>query len=115
MALPLSTTTVTVLRGRVADQYAEPYSGTSTTALDEIETGVRAVIDIPVARDAGRETVRGGEQTSTEFRFSTDICQLRNSDFLRDEQDGVLYRVTWCFTFHRDHIEGGLKLVEGLV
>lgn len=115
MPLPLSTTTVSVLRAPLADAYAEPYSASPTADLEEIATGVRAVIDIPVARDAGQETVAGGEQTRTEFRFSCDLCELRNTDFLRDDDGGVIYRVTWCFEFHGSHIEGGLKLVEGLV
>lgn len=115
MALPLATTTVTVLRPPTSDDYAEPYGGTRTADLVEVESGVRAALDVPVARDAGREYRAGGEQTLTEFRFAVDPCDVRNTDYMRDDRTGVLYRVTWVFEFADSHIEGGLRLVEGLV
>lgn len=115
MVLPLATTTITVLRAPPEDAYAEPYAADPRAGLQEVVTGVRAVIDIPVARDAGHDVVAGGEQTVTDFRFSCDPCELRNSDYLHDEATAITYRITWCFEFHGSHIEGGLRLVEGLV
>lgn len=115
MPIPLSTTTVTVRRPPPADDYAEPYSGTRIADLVDVATGIPAVIDVPVARAAGRETTAGGEQTDTEFRFACELCDLKNTDYLLDDATGVTYRITWCFEFHGAHIEGGLKLVEGLV
>jgi len=107
--LPLATTTVTVKRPPVADDYAEPYSGTRT--LDDIVTGLPAVIDA----GTGRQVAAGGEQTVTELRFYTDEADVKNTDYLLDETSGVLYRITWCITFTGDHVEGGIELVEGLV
>lgn len=115
MGLPLSTTTITVLRPAPADLFAEPYAGTNVSGLTEVVTGVRAVIDIPVARDAGREVAQGGEQTVTEFRFSCDPCDVANQDYIRDDTTNAVYRVVWHFDFAGHHIEGGLRVVEGLV
>jgi hypothetical protein len=113
--IPIATTLITVLRAPPEDAYAEPYSGTSTTGLAEVVRNVRAVIDIPVIGDAGREVVKGGEQTVVEYRFSCDVADVQHSDYVRDELTGVLYRVQWVFQYHDDHIEGGLRTVEGLV
>jgi hypothetical protein len=121
VSIPLATTTIAVRRPPVADQYAEPYSGTTTEDFDEVVTGVRAVIDVPVARDAGRERVAGGEQTDTEFRFTCDPCDITRLDYITDEATGWHYRVTWVHRFgvigggYADHVEGGLERVEGLV
>lgn len=114
MAVPLATTTITVLRAPVADLYAEPYSDTRTADLVEVATKVRAVIDV-APRGAGTEVAAGGEQTVTELRLICDVCNLTNVDYVRDERTGVTYRITWCFEYPGEHIEGGLKLVEGLV
>jgi hypothetical protein len=121
VSIPLATTTITVLRPREEDQYEEPYSGTTTTAFGEVASGVRAVIDIPVARDAGKQRAAGGEQTETEFRFSCDPCDVSRLDYIRDDTSGVTMRVTWVHHFGviggfgASHVEGGLELVEGLV
>lgn len=111
MALPLATTTVTVLRAPVADDYAEPYSGTTTGDLDEVASGVPAVIYAPT----GREAVAGGEQTVTDLRFACELADVKNKDHLRDDSTGVVYRITWCLAYVDEHIEGGLSIVEGLV
>lgn len=112
MAVPVATTTVTVLRPPVADDYAEPYADVRTADLTVVVSGVRAVLYL--GRGTGRQATAGGEQTVTDLRFSCDPADVRSVDYLRDA-DGVLYRVTWCFAYPGSHIEGGLELVEGLV
>lgn len=116
--IPLATTTVAVLRPPAADDYAEPYSGTRTAghvdldALDEIAVGVRAVIDAVT----GTEAVAGGEQTQTVLKFISDEADIKPQDYLKDEvAGGQLYRIVWCVRYAGEHVEGGLKLVEGLV
>jgi hypothetical protein len=111
MAIPLATTSISVRRSPAADDYAEPYSGTSTAGFDEVATGVPAVIYAPT----GREAVAGGEQTVTELRFVCDLTDLKTTDFLVDDTTGVTYRVTWCVVYAGEHIEGAIKQVEGLV
>lgn len=111
MPLPLATTSLTVLRSPAADDYAEPYSDTPTVGLDEVTTGVPAVIYAPI----GREVVAGGEQTATDLRFVCEPTDLKNTDHIKDEATGVIYRVVWMVLYAGEHIEGGLKVVEGLV
>ncbi|MDP8971146.1 MAG: hypothetical protein M3N52_11770 [Actinomycetota bacterium] len=120
MSLPHATTTITILRAPAADQYAEPYSGTTTGDLAEVVTGVRAVIDVPQVRAAGEQQVRGGEQTVTEYRLHADPCPLDRLDHVRDDATGTVYRVTWLFAYAgigdpNHHVVAGLERVEGLV
>lgn len=109
MALPFATTTITVKRSPVASDYDEPYTGPPT--LDDIATGVRAVIYAPT----GRELQAGGEQTQIQLRFTCDLTDLKNRDFIQDDALGLLYRVVWNVPYPGEHIEGGLELVEGLI
>lgn len=111
MALPLATTTVTILRAPVADDFAEPYSGITTVGFDEVASGVPAVIYAPV----GRQAVAGGEQTVTDLQFVCDLADVRSADRLKDEATNTTYKITWCVVYAGEHIEGGLELVEGLV
>jgi hypothetical protein len=114
--IPLWTTTVTVLHP-AGDPYAEPYGAPQQV---EGDTGVRAVIDAGVyGASAGTETQAGGEQTRTVLRLLCDPCDLTNKDWVRDDTDGVIYRVVWMVhqaPAHRlAHIQSGIELVEGLV
>lgn len=111
MPLPLATTTVTILRPPATDDYAEPYSGAGTAGLEEVAAGVPAVIYAPI----GREAVAGGEQTETDLRFVCDLADVKNADHLKDDSTDVIYRIVWCIAYAGEHIEGGLRLVEGLV
>lgn len=111
MPLPLATTTVTILRAPAADDYAEPYSGTPTAGLDEVVTGVPAVIYAPT----GREAVAGGEQTATDLRFVCEPVDIKSTDYLKDDTTGVTYRITWWISYPGEHVEGAIRLVEGLV
>lgn len=116
MSLPLATTTIAISRGRVADQYADPYEGGGAADRDTVDSGIRAVIDAPT----GREYVAGGEQTVTTFRLLADPCDLRRTDVVVDERSSITYRVMWTLPYYNpfgnaDHVEAGLELVEGLI
>lgn len=109
--IPLATTTITVFRPIDADLDEEPYSGTETTGLLPSTTGVRAVISSP----GGREQTAGGEQVIWDFDLVCDLVDLRRTDSVRDDITGILYRVVWFMTYPGEHVEAGLRLVEGEV
>ncbi len=113
--LPVHSTEITVLRD-AGDPYAEPYGEPD---LQEVTTGIRAVIDVPLGRAAGGEDRAGGEQTKTQLRLMCDLTDLRVSDLVRDERADIVYRVTWKTAYltgtAEEHIQAGLELVEGLV
>lgn len=116
MPIPLSTTTITVLR-QSGDPYGEPYGPPDTV---EVATGVRAVIDISAyGVAAGTERQAGGEQTRTVMRLICDPCDLTSRDWVRDEVSQILWRVLWVVhhapQHHLTHLQGGLELVEGVV
>lgn len=114
--IPLSTTTITVLR-QGGSPYDEPYGPPNTT---EIASGVRAVIDVAAyGAGAGVETQAGGEMTRTALRLLCDVCDLTSRDWVRDDNDGVVYRVVWLLRHGRthslEHIQAGIELVEGVI
>lgn len=120
--IPLATTKVTILRVPAVDEYAEPYSGSTNADRDVVVSGIRAVIDIPVGRQAGIERVAGGEQTRTELRLAADPCDLNRTDVVLDELTGIYYTITWCLRYSGNgaagdlgHVEAGIVNVEGLV
>ncbi len=111
--IPLATTTITVLRVTPADLDAEPYND-DTQRLTQVTTGVRAVVDRPQGRQ--REQVAGGEQVVWDFELVCDMCDLNRLDTVRDDTTGMAYRVTWIWSVAdgiNDHIEAGLRFVEG--
>lgn len=109
--IPLSTTTITVLRVADADEYAEPYQGDDTTRRTVQATGIRAVIDRP----GGNEQLAGGEQAVWDFGLVCDPTDLRYTDTVQDESTGIVYRVVWVMTYMADHVEAGLRVVQGEV
>ena len=106
--IPLSTTTITVLRHPASDVYDEPYGGDVPADWDQVATGVRAVID----RATGREQVAGGEQSRVDLSLVCDRCDIDYRDAVRDDRTGRVYRVVWVLDYG-PHIEGGLQIVEG--
>lgn len=116
MSLPLATTKGSILRAAAADAYAEPYSGAGPATRTVVASGVRAIIDAPT----GSEQVAGGVQTTDRFRLLADPCDLTYTDWWRDDNTGVVYRVVWALPMNDtagrpDHVEAALELVEGLV
>lgn len=108
--IPLATTAITVLRIADPDQYEEPYGGASPSQRRVVAEGVRAVLDRPT----GREQVAGGEQSTVDLSLACDPCDIGYRDVIKDERNGRLYRVVWTLDYG-DHIEGGLRIVQGEV
>lgn len=103
--IPLATTTISILRG--ADDYAEPYSGGDSNTV--VAAGVRAVI----GRPAGREQIGGGEQSVLDTQLACDPADLRYTDIVRDDTDGIEYRVVWTHTYPGEVTEALLRNVNG--
>lgn len=109
--IPLATTTITVLTPAQADLDAEPYSGADDDDLIESATGVPAVIDSPT----GTEQLAGGEQDIWNYRLVCDETPLGRFDSVRDDTTGITYRVVWIHLYPGEHIEAGLRWVQGEV
>lgn len=113
MALPLATTTISVLRRSYADEmHADPYDNPEASVTPPaIATGVRAAI----GGGTGSQVVAGGVQTTTVFPFACDVTDLVYTDWIKDETTGELYRVEWVQqsgTF-LSFLKGQLKQVRG--
>lgn len=108
--IPLATTTVTVTEPAAVDLYAEPYAGAGAAARTATAVGVRAVID-PAA---GRQQVAGGEQSIWDFDLVCDPAPMTRLAHVVDESTGVDYDVVWVMAYP-DHVEAGLRLVQGEV
>lgn len=110
MAVPLHTTTISVLR-LSTDPARDPYD--SQPEPEVVATGIRAHISSP----SGRERVAGGSQEVVEFRLSCDPVEIRHTDRVQDEQTGAVYEVTWARErqgLRLDHTQAGLKQVSGV-
>lgn len=107
--IPLATTTISVLRPPDADMDAEPYAGTEPADLITAAAGVKAVIDYP----SGNTQLAGGEQVVWNFQLVCDPTDLRRLDMVRDETSDMRYRVVWVQIYPGDHVEAGLRFVEG--
>jgi hypothetical protein len=113
VAIPLATTTVSVLRVP-ADPDRDPYDPTPEPST--VATGVRATI----STSSGTETVAGGSQEVVNFRMSCDQfpAKLHHKDMVVDEQSGETYNVVWTVTRNGmglDHLQAGLQQVSGVV
>jgi len=111
MAVPLHTTTISVLR-LPADPARDPYD--PQPAPEVVASGIHAHISSP----SGRERTAGGSQEVVEFRLSCDPVEIRHTDRVQDEQTGMVYEVTWARErqgLRLDHTQAGLKQVAGVV
>jgi hypothetical protein len=91
VAVPIATTTVTVLRPDELAATDDPYDDADEEPT-EIATGVRANIAIADGREelagrAGREAVS--------FRLRCDVADITNGDLIVDETTGEQYAVVW--------------------
>lgn len=112
--IPLATTTVSVLRLPEGTGYDEPYGGPEPGSRTAVTSGLRAVIDYP----SGTIQVAGGVQAIEEYRLIADPAPVDYRDLIRDEGTGRVYRITWLIAYPAsvapdDHIEAGLRSVEG--
>jgi hypothetical protein len=109
--IPLSTTTIDVMRGSVSSGYDEPYSGGSDpTGWTPVAEKVRAVIDHP----SGTLDLGGGQQNIANYGMVCDPVELHYSDQIYDRTSKRYFRITW-FIPYPDHVEAGLRDVEGEV
>lgn len=110
--LPLSLTTISVLRIPPANDYDEPYSGADDTSRDVVASGVRAVVDFP----GGNLSVEGGQQNIAEYGLKCDPFPggLRHTDWIKDARDSRVYRIVWHIDFGT-HLEARLRDTEGEV
>jgi hypothetical protein len=109
--IPLSTTRIDVLRGTESSGYEEPYSGGSDPAgWDRVAENIRAVIDHPT----GNLDLGGGQQNVMNYVLSADPVELRHTDRIYDQTSQRTFRITW-FMAYPDHVEAGLRDVEGEV
>jgi hypothetical protein len=100
MAIPISTTTISVLRGTEErlpyteqDPYGEGYGDTPIPgqAWQIIASGVRAVIGTP----SGSEQAVGGQQVTITCSLISDPVDCIHTDRVVDESDSTVYEVVW--------------------
>lgn len=107
--IPLSTTTVSVLRLSDGTDYDEPYGGAEPLNRTVVVAGLPAVIDHP----NGNAQLAGGVQAIGEYQLVCDNADLSYLDLISDDGTGKVYRITWLIAYPGDHIEAGLRAVEG--
>ncbi len=106
--IPLSTTTISVLRPVDGDPYEA-----SAGAPAVVAQGVRAHISVP---NIGSGQIVGGQQSVVEPRLTCDLCDLKHTDEVKDDTTGRIFQVTWVqerLGLGVDHLEAGLRKVEG--
>lgn len=110
MAIPVSTTTITVERSD-QDGTKDAYDGVSYST---VYSGVRAVIGSP----GGAETNEGGSSEDVSARLNCDPITLRHDDRVIDEQTGETWLVTWTrrrIGFGLDHVVAQLRAITDRV
>lgn len=118
MTIPLSTTTITILRPTVVDGDKDGYPDEEPT-WGTVSSGTRAVVSSgrKTSVSGGGTTIReGSEQFIGTFRMAADPCDLRHTDRVLDEKTQTVYRVDWvaqALGLGLDHVSAGLEFVEG--
>lgn len=106
MAIPFSTTTITVERSD-QDGTKDAYDG---VGYSTVISGVRAVIGSP----SGAETNVGGSSEDVSARLNCDPIDLRHDDRVTDEQTGETWLVAWTrrrLGLGLDHTVAGLRAI----
>lgn len=106
MAIPVSTTTITVRRP-AAD--VDPLEYESLTTVYE---HIRARIGAP----SGSDRNVGGDQTVIDAVLWCDTIDLHHEDVIEDENTGDTYEIRWSRRQNGlglDHLKAGLLTVEG--
>lgn len=111
--IPLSTTTISVLRIKAEDEYDDPYDGSGEPERDVMVTGVRAVIDQP----GGNLQLEGGQQNVIDYGLKCDPLDfgLKLSDWIKDDLTSRTFRIVWFIYYPNDHIEALMRDTEGEV
>lgn len=112
MAIPLATTTISVLRV-AADPDRDPYAPTPDP--ETVASGVRAHLSLGL----GSETTAGGSQEVVNWRLACDPFDggLHHLDQVLNEQSGSTYEVVFAETregMGMDHFQAGLRQVTGV-
>lgn len=110
MALPVATTTITVLR-LPEDATRDPYDPEPPPT--EMATGVRASIGNPHFR----EEVAGGQQSVSLYRLHCDPTDLHHEDRVRDDATGEIFEVVGVkqrLGVGLDHVRATLTKIEGV-
>jgi hypothetical protein len=106
MTLPLSTTTITVLRPADGDPYVASVQAPT----------VVATVPAHISSPSGTSQIIGGEQSTVELRLICEGCDLRHTDLVKDNATDAVYSVSWV-TIRRglglDHVSAGLRFTEG--
>lgn len=108
--IPLSTTTIRVLRIPDDDEYDDPYDGAGEPERDVAYTNIRAVIDYP----GGNLDLAGGQQNVTDYGLKCDPVILRHSDWIKDLTSLRTYRIVWFMEFP-GHVEARMRDTDGEV
>jgi hypothetical protein len=110
--IPLSITTISVLRIPPDTDYDEPYGGDDDTTRDVAAQGVRAVVDYPT----GNVDLQGGQQNVSDYGLKCDPIPggLVHTDWIKDEKSGRVYRIVWYLDFYT-HLEARMRDTEGEV
>jgi hypothetical protein len=110
MAIPLHTTTISILRSG-QDGTQDDYDGVTYST---VVSGVRAVI----GSLSGSENVSGGSSEQMGAHFDCDPCDLRHDDRVLDEQTSETWQVSWVrrrIGLGLDHMVGDLLAVTDRV
>lgn len=112
MALPLSTTTISILRKPIAPFYESPGSVTSPPVV--IASGIKAHISAPSDAEV---MAAGTEQSNVTRKFDCDPCSLTYLDLVKDESTGLVYKVIGQpmrrTAFGMDFLSGTLRMNLG--
>lgn len=113
MALPLSTTTVTVTR-RVRASGQDLTRATPAAPTTVCPAGTRAHIGQP----SGRAPERAGQQETVDAVLHVDTTvELAQHDDVADAATGTAWRVIWARRrqgLGLDHVEAGIRRVTGV-
>lgn len=109
--IPLATTSIAVLRLPDEVLSEEPYNGNDATDRVEVASNVRAVI----GSANGRKIVEGGEQAVWDFDLVCDLTDVFYTDTIRDNTTDAVYTIEWLQIWPGEHIEAGLRRVQGEV
>lgn len=106
MSIPLSTTTISVLR---PPENEDPFDTTGDSSV--IVSGIRAVVSAP----RGRDEINPGDKEVIDMVLYCDLCDLQSTDVVTDSATSIVYSVVWVaerFGLGLDHLAAGLRFVS---
>lgn len=116
MAIPINTTTVTVIRPVDAGN-TDPYEETPPTEWVTIATGVRAALGLTSGTGSQNGSSLPGDTEQTGYQFVSDPVDLQYQDRIIDDYDGRTYEVVYAVTSPAlaglSNTQAGLNYVQG--